>query len=70
MLLDSRFMQNISFLTVHQNGENETKCLPAGCEHKIILSPVTLKVPCNKNFRLPLLCELDPKSFLQYFAFS
>ena len=34
ILLDSRFMQSISFLTVvHQNGESETKCLPAGCEH-------------------------------------
>ena len=38
ILLDSRFMQNISFLTVRQREESETKCLLAGCEHKIILS--------------------------------
>ena len=33
ILLDSRFMQSISFLTVRQRGEGETKCLLAGCEH-------------------------------------
>ena len=38
ILLDSRVMQNISFLTVRQIGESETNCLLAGCEHKIILS--------------------------------
>ena len=43
ILLDSRFMQNISFLTVRQNGESETKCLLAGCEHKIIVSRCDIK---------------------------
>ena len=43
ILLDSRFMQNVSFLTVRQNRESETKCLLAGCEHKIVLSRWDIK---------------------------
>ena len=35
ILLDSRFMQSISFLTVRQGGESETKCLLGGCESSI-----------------------------------
>ena len=30
---------------------------------KIYSHDVILKVPSDKNFRLPPLCELDPKSF-------
>ena len=43
ILRDSRLTQNISFLTVRQSGESETKCLLAGCEHKNILSRCDIK---------------------------
>ena len=54
ILLESRFMQNISFLTVRQNGKRETKCLLVGREHKIILSRCDTKSSIQYELSPPI----------------